>query len=72
MKNLTTKETTVVLVTATILFFSGKHLLSTEGIKNLLDIIMVLLFFLTLLPFVINSVKLLYKLIKTILNFIAI
>ncbi|AGI26981.1 MULTISPECIES: hypothetical protein [unclassified Polaribacter] len=72
MSKLIIKQAIVVLVTATALYFSGFHLASNEGIENLLDAFMVMLFFITLFPFIINSVKLVYKFFKSLYNIIAV
>lgn len=68
MSKLIFKQTIVVLVTAVVLYFSGFHLASNEGVESLLDAFMVMIFFITLFPFIFNFVKLVYRFLKTIYN----
>lgn len=71
MSKLIFKQTIVVIVSAVVLYFSGFYLASNEGVESLLDAFMVMIFFITLFPFIFNFVKLVYRFLKSIYNLIA-
>ena len=65
-------QTLVVLVTSVILYFSGFHLASMQGIHNLFDGFIVILFFTNLFPCLVNVIRLTHKFIQSLSNFLAI
>ena len=65
-------QTLVVLVTSVILYFSGFHLVSMQGIKNIFDGFIVMIFFITIFPFLANVFRLLNNFVKSIFSLLAI
>ena len=65
-------QTVVVLVTSIILYFSGFHLASMQGIRNLYDGFIVMIFFINFFPFLVNAIRLIYKFIQSLSNLLAI
>jgi len=65
-------QTLVVLVTSVILYFSGFHLVSMQGIKNIFDGFIVMIFFINFFPFLVNFIRLAYKFIQSLSNLLAI
>ena len=65
----TIRQVLLLAFTAIILYYSGIHLMSLGTIKNLYDGFMVMIFFIALFPFLGNSVSLVVKFFKSILNF---
>ncbi|MEN8836180.1 MAG: hypothetical protein ABF311_10130 [Polaribacter sp.] len=72
MKKNIISQTLVVLVTSIILYFSGFHLASMQGIKNLSDGFIVMIFFITIFPFLANTFRLLNNFLKSIFSLLAI
>ena len=65
-------QTVVVLVTSIILYFSGYHLASMQAIHNLFDGFIVMIFFITIFPFLANAFRLLNNFLKSIFSLLAI
>ncbi len=72
MKKNTINQTVIVLITAIALYFSGIHLASMEGIQNLFDGFVVMLFFIAVFPFLANAIRLTHNFIKSLFNVLAI
>ncbi|WP_438972889.1 hypothetical protein [Polaribacter sp.] len=72
MKKHVINQTLVVLVTSTILYFSGFYLASMEGIQNLFDGFVVMIFFIAIFPFLANAFRLTHNFIKSLFNVLAI
>ncbi|WP_157691888.1 hypothetical protein [Polaribacter sp. KT25b] len=65
MDTKTIKIVSIILITSIILFFSGKHLMIISEVNTLYDGLMVMLFFLSLFPFLSLSAVLFFKILKS-------
>ncbi len=72
MKKNIINQTVIVLITAIALYFSGIHLASMEGIQNLFDGFVVMLFFIAVFPFLANAIRLVYNFFRAVSNVLAI
>ena len=62
------KRISILLVTAFILIFSGKHLMIISQVNTLFDGLMVMLFFLSVFPFISLVAVYFFKLYKSVLH----
>ena len=53
-------------------FLIHENLASIEGVESLLDAFMVMIFFITLFPFIFNFINLVYRFLKTICNLLVV
>ena len=60
------KRISILLITALILTFSGKHLMIISEVNTLFDGLMVMLFFLSFFPFISLVAVYFYKFIKSL------
>ena len=62
------KRISILLITALILTFSGKHLMIISEVNTLFDGLMVMLFFLSFFPFISLVAVYFFKLYKSLLH----